>query len=142
MARAEEIGREWFQAIAAHDIDRALELLGEDVDFRSPAGDIRGREQVRPFLESYVAGFPDAVFEVSAVISGGDEAAAMEGTYRGTNTGAMQSPAGEMQPTGRSISLPYVTIIEADGEHITSHRAYWDQVAFMGQLGLLPEGPG
>ena len=48
---------------------------------------------------------------------------------------------GEVPPTGRSIDLPFTTVFQARDGKLTAHRAYWDNVGFMAQLGLMP-GPG
>jgi carboxymethylenebutenolidase len=55
--------------------------------------------------------------------------------------GAMQTAAGEMPATGRTVSLPFVTAFQVRGDRITQHHAYWDQMTFLVQLGLVPEGP-
>ncbi len=138
VASAEELGRKWFEAMSNHDFEGALETLADDVDFWSPAGPMRGREEVRPFLLGYETAFPDAVFDIKVAV-GSENMTALEGTFSGKNTGPITSPAGEMPATGRDVSLPFVTVIETDGEHITSHHAYWDQMGFMAQLGLMPE---
>ena len=58
-----------------------------------------------------------------------------------TPPGHSATPQGQMPATGRSVSIPFSTFMEIEGERITAQRAYWDQVAFMAQLGLMPEGP-
>ena len=42
-------------------------------------------------------------------------------------------------PTGRAFTLPYVDIFQARDGKFVSHRIYWDNAAFLAQLGLLPE---
>jgi steroid delta-isomerase-like uncharacterized protein len=135
-----ELARRWFKAIEDHDVEGAVEILDPDVDFSSPGGSFKGSGDARPFLQSYVDGFPDARFELSNVFSSGDRAM-VEGTYSGTNTGAMQSPAGEMPATGKTVNLPFAAAMRVQGDRITQHHAYWDQMTFLGQLGLIPEGP-
>jgi steroid delta-isomerase-like uncharacterized protein len=137
MADAAELGAKWFEAIQAHDIEGAVALLADDVDFVSPGYSFRGSGQARGFLQGYVDSFPDATFDIRSETSVGSRAV-LEGVYAGTNSGPMSTPQGEMPATGRSVSLPFVTIVESvDGERISSHRAYWDQVAFLGQLGMM-----
>lgn len=137
-----EIARQWFKAIEDHDIEGAVALLGSDVDFQAPGGSFKGSDAVRPFVQGYVESFPDARFDVSSIISSGDRAFA-EATYIGTNTGAMPTPAGEMPPTGKPVSLPFGTAFLIRDDRIAELHAYWDQMAFLGQLGLVPEGmPG
>jgi steroid delta-isomerase-like uncharacterized protein len=140
MADPAQLARQWFQAIQDHDVDGAVQLLDPDVDFYAPAAQFKGTEAVRPFLQGYVDGFPDARFELSNVFASGDRAM-VEARYVGTNTGAMQSPTGEMPPTGKSVDLPFATAFLIRDGRIAEQHAYWDQMAFLGQLGLIPGGP-
>ncbi len=140
MTEAAELGERWFQALTAGDVEAAVGLLSDDVEFGSPAGTIKGSAEVRQFLQGYQLGFPDAKFAVSAVYGSG-QTAALEGAYSGTNSGPLTSPSGEIPATGKYASVPFVTVLETDGERITAHRAYWDQMGFIGQLGLMPVPP-
>jgi steroid delta-isomerase-like uncharacterized protein len=140
MAEAAELGERWFQALNSGEVDAAVSLLSDDVEFGSPAGTIKGSAEVGQFLEGYQLAFPEAKFAISAVIGSG-QTAAHEGTYSGTNSGPLTSPSGEIPATGKYASVPFVTVLETDGERITAHRAYWDQMGFMGQLGLIPVPP-
>ncbi len=140
MTEAAELGERWFQALTAGDVEAAVGLLSDDVEFGSPAGTIKGSAEVRQFLQGYQLGFPDAKFAVSAVYGSG-QTAALEGAYSGTNSGPLTSPSGEIPATGKYASVLFVTVLETDGERITGHRAYWDQVGFMAQLGLTPAPP-
>jgi predicted ester cyclase len=63
----------------------------------------------------------------------------VEGVYSGTHTGPLATPDGqEIAATDKSVNVPYVTMFEVRDGRIASHRAYWDQMAFMAQLGLMP----
>ena len=140
MASAEELARAYFEALDAADVERACELLAPDCEFVSPAAPMRGTEAIRQFLGGFASAFPDAKFSIDTVVAT-ERTAAVEGHYTGTHTGALATPDGqEIPPTGRSVDAPYVTMFETDGERITSHRAYWDQLGFMMQLGLAPPG--
>ena len=140
MADPEQLARQWFKAIEDHDVDNAVQMLDPDVDFYSPAAEFKGVDAARPFLQGYVDGFPDARFNLSNVVASGDRVI-VEGTYSGTNTGPMETPAGEMPPTGKSIALPFAQAILIRDGRIAEQHVYWDQMAFLGQLGLIPEGP-
>jgi hypothetical protein len=39
--------------------------------------------------------------------------------------------------TNRPLNLEFSDLFEIDGNRITIHRIYYDQVQFMGQLGLM-----
>ncbi len=140
MADPTQLLRQFFKAIEDHDLEGAIQLLDPDVDFYAPAAQFKGTEAARPFLQGYIDGFPDARFELSNVFASEDRALA-EGTYIGTNTGAMQTPQGEMPPTGKKVALPFAQAILVKNDRIAEQHVYWDQMAFLGQLGLMPEGP-
>jgi steroid delta-isomerase-like uncharacterized protein len=140
MADPAQLARQWFKAIEDHEVDAAVELLDPDVDFSAPGAQFKGSDATRPFLQGYVDGFPDARFEISNLFASGDRAF-VEAIYRGTNTGAMQSPQGEMPPTGKAVEIPFATAFLIRDGRIAEQHAYWDQMSFLGQLGLVPEGP-
>jgi steroid delta-isomerase-like uncharacterized protein len=142
MTDAEELARRYFGAVEAGDVDAALATLADDVEFWTPGGGFKGRDQARGFVEGYIDGFPGARFEIDAVVASGDRVA-FEGRYAGINGGPMRTPDGkEMPATGKAVEIPFVTIFTSNGEALTSHHAYWDQMSFMSQLGLMPDETG
>jgi predicted ester cyclase len=61
-----------------------------------------------------------------------------EGVSRGTFTGPLASPEGDIPPTGRSVVLKFVFIAKVTQEGlIEEDRTYFDTADFMRQLGLL-----
>jgi hypothetical protein len=60
----------------------------------------------------------------------------------GTNTGPLVLPTGESMPaTGRAVRLRACDAATVENGVVTSHRFYFDQAEFLGQLGLMEE-PG
>ncbi len=142
MADAEALARRYFKAIEDGDVDAALATLGDDVEFWTPGGSFKGKDPARGFVEGYIEGFPGARFTIAKVVAGAD-AVAFEGSYAGSNDGPMFTLDGKhMPPTGRAVDIPFVTVFTSDGEHLTSHHGYWDQMSFLTQLGLMPAGSG
>jgi predicted ester cyclase len=110
------------------------ELTPVDADFRSPVGEIHGKDSIRAFLGGFDAAFPGAQFSVDHVIEAGS-LVAVEGVYRGTHSGPLMTPdGGSLPPTGRSVAAPFATIFQVADARITSHRPYWDVAGFMAQL--------
>lgn len=134
MGEAAGVALRYFQALSDGDVDGAVGLIAEGADFRTPMGPVDGPEAIRAFLGGFDTAFPGAHFDIDLVIE--DESrVAVEGVYRGTHGGALMTPDGGSLPaTGRSVSAPFVTVLEiADGK-IRSHRPYWDVAGFMAQL--------
>jgi ketosteroid isomerase-like protein len=73
-----------------------------------------------------------------AALAEDGEPPAEEGLLTGTSTGPLPMPDGaEIPATGAAIELPYVAMhVVREGRFVES-RYYWDQMATLGQLGLL-----
>jgi predicted ester cyclase len=76
--------------------------------------------------------------ETARVFEIGDTAIA-EGNFVGTHTGPLATPNGAVPATGRRMDLPFSDFFEVKDGKVISHRVYFDQMALMAQLGLLPE---
>jgi ketosteroid isomerase-like protein len=98
---------------------------------------VRGAENIVKYLKEFMDAFPDAEYEHSHE-SG--NTAIDEGYLVGTHSGPLASPTGESVPaTGKRIRARSCDIASVENGVITSHRFYFDQLEFLGQLGLLPE---
>jgi steroid delta-isomerase-like uncharacterized protein len=139
MATARQIAEAYFAAaLDRGDLEDALRQLRQDVEFASPAAQIRGRDKLRPYLEGFAGAFPDARYRINWAIESGSSVA-LEGIYSGTHTGTLRMPDGtELPATGRHVSVPFVTLFDVKDDKISSHRAYWDVATVMAQLGLMP----
>ena len=122
----------------AHDIGGFAEVLADDVVFQAPGG-MRGegKEACAGFYASWFSAFPDAHVEVHDVHFV-DDVAVEEGTFTGTHDGVLQTPAGDIPPTGRPVELGYVQVLRfRDGKHL-SFNLMFDRLAMLEQLGLIP----
>jgi steroid delta-isomerase-like uncharacterized protein len=139
MATARQIAEAYFAAaLDRGDLEDALRQLRQDVEFASPAAQIRGRDQLRPYLEGFARAFPDARYKINWAIESGSSGA-LEGVYSGTHTGTLRMPDGtDLAATGRHVSVPFVTLFDVKDDKIYSHRAYWDVATVIAQLGLMP----
>jgi steroid delta-isomerase-like uncharacterized protein len=136
MSSARQIAEAYFAAaLDRGDLEDALRHLRHDVEFDSPAAQVRGRDELRPYLEGFAGAFPDARYKINRAIESGSSVA-LEGVYSGTHTGTLRMPDG--RATGRHVSVPFVTLFDVKDDKISSHRAYWDVATVMAQLGLMP----
>ena len=61
-----------------------------------------------------------------------------EGTFTGTHRGVLHSPAGDIPPTGRRVTVDYIHVLRyRDGQHI-SFNLMFDRLLMLEQLGLVP----
>ncbi len=108
-----------------------------DLEFVAPGAELQGREEVLGFMRGFWTAFPDARIELRRLISE-DAVGAAEGTFAGTHTGVMQTPAGEVPATERRVEFRWMAMYEFAGEEIASEHLYFDQADLLGQLGLMP----
>jgi uncharacterized protein (TIGR02246 family) len=125
------------KAYESVDATAIANCYAEDAIVVEPGEVIRGRKAIQEHMEGFFRAFPDLKFEFLTILPSGNHIA-FEMLVRGTNTGAMISPEGEIPPTGKKVEFKAVWIgrISADGL-IEEDRSYYDTADFMRQLGLM-----
>jgi predicted ester cyclase len=115
------------------------EVLSDDVVFEAPGG-VRGLGKAGcvEFFGGWFIAFPDARINVHTLHIF-DDVAVEEGTFTGTHNGVLRGPMGDIPPTGRSIGISYIHVLQfRDGKHISFHLMF-DRLAMLERLGLVPE---
>ena len=142
MGEAREVMDRITDAYFSKDMDAAAKLYAPDAVAVAPdAGELRGRDQIVAWSKELFDAFPDATYEPVNEYEAGNTAID-EGYFVGTNTGPLQGPTGETIPaTGKSVRVPACDIATVENGVITRHRFYYDQMDFLGQLGLMEESP-
>jgi predicted ester cyclase len=123
---------------AVNDNDNDAEPWADNAELVAPGGQASGREGVLTFLGVFHEAFPDLRLEVTQLLIDGSAAAA-EGTLTGTHDGVLHAPNGDVPPTGRAVELRWAAVYATDGDTLKSEHLFFDQMDFLGQLGLLPE---
>jgi predicted ester cyclase len=123
---------------AVNDNDNDAEPWADNAELVAPGGQASGREGVLTFLGVFHEAFPDLRLEVTQLLTDGSAAAA-EGTLTGTHDGVLHAPNGDVPPTGRAVELRWAAVYATDGDTLKSEHLFFDQMDFLGQLGLLPE---
>ena len=67
-----------------------------------------------------------------------EDQAFVEFIGRGTNTGPLHLPTGDLPATGRPVELQFCEAFRIRGGKIVSYHIYYDALGFMQQLGLIP----
>jgi predicted ester cyclase len=122
---------------AVNDRDRDADPWAADAQLAAPGGQASGRDEVLGFLGVFQEAFPDLRLEVQQLLSDG-AAAAAEGVLTGTHDGVLHTPGGDIPPTGRVVKLRWAAVYATDGDTLKSEHLFFDQMDFLGQLGLLP----
>ena len=123
-------------AVNARDLDAYLANQSVDVEFVLPGGVIlRGREQVGQYTQALWTAFPDGALAFGDQVFG-EDAAATEVVFTGTQTGPMSTPNGTIPPTGKRVTLHSASILRIKDRVVASEHVYLDRFEMMTQLGL------
>ena len=108
----------------------------DDAVFAAPGGvSGSGAETRKMFYSIWQDAFPDN--EIRDVrISEDGESVFLEAVFDGTHTAPLNAPSGAVPPTGRAVSIPFVTRFICRGGRFTDFRLYFDQMDLVAQLGL------
>lgn len=120
------------EAFNDHDLDGLMEEMAEGSTFTDPLEEEVSGAKLRTYTSDIFEAFPDVRLEVDRVITAEEGPTAIEGNYVGTHEGPLEG----IPPTGNSVVVPTVTVIDVSDDGITSWRDYWDQQTFSEQLGL------
>jgi steroid delta-isomerase-like uncharacterized protein len=130
--------RQIYDVIATGDVDRADELLAEDLveHERGFPGSPPGRDGFKHFVRYMRAGFPDLQVHIEDMTADGDKVWArvrLTGTHQGEFMG--------VPPTGNRIEFDVIDIGRfADGKGV-EHWGVGDAMGMMIQLGAIPAAP-
>ncbi|MEI5527316.1 nuclear transport factor 2 family protein [Streptomyces brasiliscabiei] len=141
MGQARELMDQLTEALTTHqDPKTVANLFAEDAVAHTPdGGELHGRDDIAEYWRQMTDAVPDATYESLTSFEVGDTAVD-EGIYTGRNTGPLAFPDGTSIPaTQRDIRIHGVDFATVRDGRITSYRLYFDQLEFLGQLGLLPE---
>ena len=122
------------------DLDACMELYAEDCEQRMHDGVFYGVEAIRERLARDLTAFPDAKYVVESFFGDGD-LFADEWTFTGTNNGPLRLPDGsELPPTGKPVEMKGMEYVEVRDGKIVVDNLYYDFMAAVAQLGLIPQG--
>jgi predicted ester cyclase len=136
MSTARDVILKHIAAVNSRDGD--ADPWAADAELVAPGGQASGRDGVLAFLGVFHDAFPDLRLELRQLLTDG-AAAAAEGILTGTHDGVLHAPAGDVPPTGRAVELRWAAVYATDGETLKSEHLFFDQMDFLGQLGLLPD---
>jgi steroid delta-isomerase-like uncharacterized protein len=124
----------------AGDLDACMELYAEGAVQRMHDGIFEGLDAIHARLGRDLDAFPDAKYVVESFVEDGDTFAD-EWTFTGTNTGPFRLPDGtEVPATGKPVEIKGMELVEVRDGKIVVDNLYYDFMAAVAQLGLVPEG--
>lgn len=139
MGQAKDIVEQCWSLFEAGRLEETERICQPDVEMRLPGGmHQRGPAEVIAALGAVRDAFPDIRHEIRDVVESGNKIA-IELVVTATHTGTFRTPQGDVPATGRPVVWESVEMITLRDGKIASWHAYFDQMAFLAQLGLLPE---
>lgn len=137
MGELTQLIKQHYRNVLEGHIERDRDLMSDDIiHISATAGTVTGIEAFLAFVTAFKQAFPDLHWEMREFIEGSDTVVA-EGLFIGTNSGTMVGPRGPIPATGRRVELPFCDIWKVRNGRIVENRIYYDQVTFLGQLGLM-----
>ena len=131
----------FMKATNAHDVHGIGESLAEDVVYweASLPAPLTGRTAVQNHFRENWKAFPDANLKLVRRIESGDSLAD-ELSWTATNKGPINTGGQMIPPTGKRAEGPCVAVVSVDHGKIKRLNIYYDNLAFLTQLGLVPPG--
>jgi predicted ester cyclase len=133
--------RQTYEDWNAREFDRIAEQMADGGEILDVGSGTRfsGPEGSKRYSKMWADAFPDGRIQIDNVISSGDTVV-VELTGRGTQTGTLKTPAGEIPATGSTVTLQLCDVLEftSDGK-IKAQRSYFDSASLLAQLGVKPE---
>ena len=138
MTTAKELIEKGTELYNKGDVEGFCALYGDDIVLTTPDGRFEGRESIQPYMQGLFDAFPSGGVTLGRSCEDG-------GLYFGefalhaANTGPIAMPDGsELPATNKSVALSAVEIARAEHGRIVEHEMIWDNMGFLGQLGLVP----
>jgi predicted ester cyclase len=121
-------------------IDVADELFSADHESPSAPGLPPGPAGTKMIAGMFLAAIPDLHVDIEIEIAEGDTVGGRL-RQKGTHTGPMASPTGEIPPSGKPVDFTEVAMLRiVDGKVATSW--YWtDMIGLLTQIGVIAEPP-
>jgi len=131
-----DVAKEQVIAYNEKDWDRVKAAVAPEVVYDEVGTQrrISGVDDLLTAWKGWAKALPDsrASFR-SEVVSG--NTAVLEITWNGTHSGPLQTPAGEIPPSGKKIDVRAVQVVEVAGDRVRSVRHYFDMATLLQQIG-------
>lgn len=138
MASVEQLARTSLERFNSGDFEGLRRELGPGFVYEE-AG--TGRRVTDPdemivTLQQWKSGLPDVHGTAERMLVDGDTVA-MEILWRGTHTGSLPTPSGDVPASGRAIEV-WATMWQVwQGDHLVSERHHLDVLSMLAQIGVI-----
>ena len=120
-------------------LDKSVAAFAADSTFIDvPSGrTLPGSDGYKQLVLFFAEAFPESSVELTNVVAT-EEQLVLEFTGRGTNTGPLHLPTGDVPATGRYSELRFCEVIQIRNGKIASFHIYYDTMTLLQNLGLAP----
>ena len=134
----EQLTRELHDTFSNNQFDKTLELVSDNVKVNAYAFGMtfNNKEGFSAFMQSFKSAFPDIKIKHTNIVSNGNKVA-VEFTARGTHNGPLQTPAGPIPPTGKTVDFTVAEFYVWENGKVVSMNNYQDAGSIMRQIGAM-----
>jgi steroid delta-isomerase-like uncharacterized protein len=134
----ERIIQDYYASWSSHDVEKVAsffvdDLVYEDVPMRAAQ---HGKDEFRASWSAFFDACPDFNIQMKALVTSGDQAAS-----EWVMTGKLTKDLPGLPATGKGFSIRGASIFELRDDKISRNRDYWDLMALLQQVGVMPEAP-
>lgn len=126
------LAREHFAAESAHDAERTLATLADDITYRVVASGVvlHSKDEVARYYDAWWKAFPDVAIDIQRLVASGEWVIA-ENVARATHLG----PFLGLPATGKRVVQHLVALIRVRDGKMVEETVYYDQLERIRQLG-------
>jgi steroid delta-isomerase-like uncharacterized protein len=134
------LARKQVEAFNSGDWEQMRGMLASDsrYDELGTERKIEGPEKIVELFKGWKSAFPDAVGTVTSAVASGNKAA-LEVTWKGTHTGALETAEGTIPASGKRQETPAAFFLTFEGDKIKESRHYFDSMTLLKQIGAQPK---
>lgn len=96
---------------------------------------IRGVDDVIDVWQGWAKAMPDSKATIKSAVASGNTVV-LEVIWRGTHSGPLATPGGEIAATGKKFEVPACQVVQVAKDKAKSVRHYFDMTTLLRQLGV------
>ena len=120
-------------------LDKSVAAFATDSQLTNvPTGTtLPGSDGYKQVVLFFAEAFPGSSTEITTMFASDDQVV-VGFIGRGTNTGPLHMPTGDIPATGRHLEMSFCEVIQCRNGKIVNFHIYFDNMTLLQQLGLVP----
>ncbi len=134
----DQLTRALHENFSSNMFEQCVEMAAPDVKITAHALGMTyyGREAFGQFMAGFKQAFPDMVIHHENLVVDG-KCVSVQFTATGIHSGPLQTPAGDIPPSGKKVTLHVAEFLEWENGMLTSLTNYQDSGSLMRQIGVM-----